>query len=589
MIEHADDAVLATAARELHRAFEMLEWQPDARLVVGEGDPDAFEWDLADDLLQVRGGSGRGVLFGVYDCLESLGFMWPCPGTEVAPQNSVAVERSSGKAAPSVAGRCLIIGSSAFLPRLEAWIEWCARNRLNTVFFHTGSPGVERTGASIPFPQWEAVSELALSAAARYGLVVELGGHWLPSFLPRDRFAETPDAFRMVDGVRRADSNFCTSSAVTIAALQEGARDVFTTYPTVDVFHLWADDAGNWCACPECADVSASDQLLRATNAVASVLLEANPAAQLAYLSYLETDAPPVGAPEPNLCLLWAPRKRCYGHDLGDASCVVNEPKYRSEFASFSQAFEATGAQPTRVFEYWPDGILFKSCFPMFASVGRDIAMYRDAGVHTVQALLVGPRDVLGAWPAFWLYARQAWDPDQDVDALLHQFAAVTLGDGALGPALRDLDHAWYLALQLEPVAKGHGFRATMEAMMKQGGFADMEDPIGRDLPALERIEARHVEALALAEPAAHALAGTAASEEATATVLWLRFALARVRAYAARTGDHPGAGDAFDAATGAADAFIAYLSPRIDDSARGRLEFLHGFAWKNVLRAQRP
>ena len=50
---------------------------------------------------------------------------------------------------------------------------------------------------------------------------------------------------------------------------------------------------------------------------------------------------------------------------------------------------------------------------------------------------------------------------------------------------------------------------------MKQGGFADMEDPIGRDLPSLERIEARHVEALALAEPAGIALAGTPAQEEA--------------------------------------------------------------------------
>ena len=209
----------------------------------------------------------------------------------------------------------------------------------------------------------------------------------------------------MVDGERRADSNFCTSSPVTMAAIEAGARDVFEKYPTVDVFHLWADDAGNWCACPECADISASDQLLRATNAAAAVLRETNPSAQIAYLSYLETDEPPVAAPESNVCLLWAPRKRCYGHHLGDASCVINEPKYRGEFAEFSRAFEATGAKPTRVFEYWPDGILFKSCFPPFASVGRDIALYRDAGVHTVQALLVGPRDVLGAWPPFWLYA----------------------------------------------------------------------------------------------------------------------------------------------------------------------------------------
>ena len=226
---------------------------------------------------------------------ESVGFLWPCPGTEVIPAGYVGPEPSSGKDAPSLSGRCLIIGSTAFLPRLDAWIEWCARNRLNTVFFHLGSPGVERTGASIPFPQWDEVSDQALSTAAKFGLTIELGGHWLPSFLSRDRFAESPDAFRMVDGERRADSNFCTSSPITIAAIEAGAPRCSRSTRRSTCSTCWADDAGNWCACPECADVSASDQLLRATNAVAAVLRDVNPSAQIAYLSYLETDAPPVG------------------------------------------------------------------------------------------------------------------------------------------------------------------------------------------------------------------------------------------------------------------------------------------------------
>ena len=577
-------SAVETAQAELDRALDLIgAGSIETRLVVGAGDADGFQWTLDNDVVTIEGDGPRGVLFGAYDFLESLGFLWPCPGTEIAPADYVAGEPSSGKGAPSVPGRCLIIGSTAFLPRLESWIEWCARNKLNTVFFHLGSPGVEMTGASIPFPQWDEVSERALSTAARYGLTVELGGHWLPSFLPRDRFAEVPDAFRMVDGERRSDSNFCTSSPVTMAAITDGARAVFEQYPTVDVFHLWADDAGSWCACPDCADVSSSDQLLRATNAAARVLRGVNPSAQIAYLSYLETDAPPVEQPESNVCLLWAPRTRCYGHHLGDADCVINEPKYRGDFASFSQSFEASGAQPTRVFEYWPDGILFKSCFPVFASVGRDIAMYRDAGVHTVQALLVGPRDVLGAWPSFWLYARQAWDPEADADELLAQFAQAVFNDRALAGALRDLDRAWYLALQLEPVAPGQGFRATMEAMMKQGGFADMEDPIGRDPEALERIEARHVEALALAEPAVRELADTTCEAEAEASLRWMRFSHARVHAYVTQSPD------AFDAATAAANAFIEFVLPRVDEGSQARVKFMHAFAWKNVIKALKP
>ena len=128
-----------------------------------------------------------------------------------------------------------------------------------------------------------------------------------------------------------------------------------------------------------------------------------------------------------------------------------------------------------------------------------------------------------------------------------------------------------------------------MEAMMKQGGFADMEDPIGRDLPALERIEARHTEAVALAEPAGIRLAGTPAQEEASASVYWLRFSLARVRAYAAKARGDADAAAAFDAATAAADAFVDYLTPRLDEGSQERVEFLHAFSWKNVVKALRP
>ena len=142
-----------TARAELERALGQIGAADfDFELNAGDGHGDGYHWSLDNDALTIDGDSPRGLLFGVYAFLESLGFLWPCPGTEIAPLNYVVVEPSSGRGEPALPGRCLIIGSTAFLPRIDTWIEWCARNRLNTVFFHLGSPGVEMTGAVDPVP-----------------------------------------------------------------------------------------------------------------------------------------------------------------------------------------------------------------------------------------------------------------------------------------------------------------------------------------------------------------------------------------------------------------------------------------------------
>ncbi len=327
---------------------------------------------------------------------------------------------------------------------------------------------------------------------------------------------------------------------------------------------------------------------MRAVIAVAETLADVNPNAQLAAISYLETEDPAESPPPPNVFMLWAPRKRCYGHDLSEADCAINEPRYRGGFAELSRAFVARGAAPTRVFEYWLDAILFKSCFPVFARVGADIAAYRDAGVHTVQSLMVGPRNILGDWPAAWLYARLLWDPDADAADLLDRFSVVVLGDPSATAHLFALDRAMNLALQLEPADDPDAWERA-KAIMKRGGFPDMEDPVGVTVAGLRKIVERHDDAVRIAEPAATALAATTAGAEAEVVLRWIRFARARAVAYLARRRDALDTNELFEAAEALADEFVAFLSGRFDDDTPDRVKFMHTFSWKRVLAAQKP
>ena len=587
------DLVSAVAAAELHRLLGVGTERSDPYPGTGRtpidlrhrgGVGDGFTWRVTNDGVSIEGEGPRGLLFGVFDLAEAAGFGWPMPGQEVAPPRLEVLSLGELGDQPDLPGRALIIGSVAFLDRVEDWITWAARNKLNTIFFHTAP---HETGGAIPDSEWQKVKLKAVAAIKRYGLVYELGGHWMSSFLSRDRFGAEPNAFRMVDSERRPDSNLCCSSQTALDAIGAGSARFFEANPEVDVFHLWPDDAGSWCQCPRCASLSPSDQCLRATSAMAARLEEANPSAQLAVIAYLETEDPPVEVPPSNTCLLWAPRRRCYGHDLGDDRCQINEPRYRSGYERLLRTFEEAGARPARIFEYWLDGILFKSCLPVFAGMGHDIANYRASGAHTVQALLVGPRELLGPWPTPWLYARLAWRPTQDPAALLARFAKQALGDAGAAEHLLALDAAWNLALELEPIDGRRRWEAMARALAS-GGFTDMEDPAGADLEMLTRIGDRHVEALEKAEKAALALATGPAAPEAEAMMRWLRFASARVAAYVAIERGDADADRAVQNAIDLAEQFVTWLEGQPGTADFNQLRWLHSFAWTRPLEALR-
>jgi len=141
-------------------------------------------------------------------------------------------------------------------------------------------------------------------------MTIQFGGHHLPSLLPRELFADHPDWFPFRNGERNPRYNLCTSSEGAVVALRTAAHAFFERFPGAGVYHLWADDirSGGWCECDRCAALLPSDQALRATNVLASVLAEVAPGASIAHLAYHDTIEPPTAVqPAPNVVALYAP------------------------------------------------------------------------------------------------------------------------------------------------------------------------------------------------------------------------------------------------------------------------------------------
>jgi hypothetical protein len=482
---------------------------------------DGFYWRAGGTRIELYGDSPKGLLNAVYDFLESAGCRWMLPGSagERLPEGkTVALKRDSANEKPVLPGRCLVLGHGVFMKDWGEWIHWAARNKYNTVFFHVIDSPIAL--GAIPLDMYRRSRLDVSNLARRFGMTVEFGGHGLSALVPRKRFAVEPELFRMAEGKRTPDYNFCTSSSRALEVLRENAKRWFLTYPGADVYHLWPDDipGGGWCSCPECRDLGPSAQALRAANAVAEVLAEVMPGAQLSFLAYHDTEGSPgTVKPRKNVCLLWAPRKRCYAHGLG-TPCPVNDGAYDRGFAAAASFFAGSGAAPARVFEYYQDAVLFKSVVPpMPATIKADLAFYAASGAHTVQVLATGDRAYLTAQLNAWIFPRLAWNPGQDLGPLLDEFCSAWFGEANSALALEYygiLEKAFALALDTAPGESGPSAGKGTVGMVAEPP-SDMGDPVGASAARLEE-KSRAFEALpALLEAALQAL-DRAADREAT-------------------------------------------------------------------------
>jgi hypothetical protein len=352
------------------------------------GTGDGFRRRARPARVELHGDSPRGLLFGVYRTLEELGLRWSWPGQKRGRARGARFEELV-EDAPAMQGRCLVLGERALLEDAESWIVWAARNRLNTLFVHV-SMRREPTGAA-PEATWRERRRRALERARERGVTIEHGGHLLPELLPAEELSALAAGESPSEGAQQI--------------LAEHVR----AHPEADVLHLWGADLPAGAS----GGHEASEGALRTANGVAEVAERERPGVQVAYLAYHETEDVPRGiSPRSNVCLLFAPRERCYEHSLADLSCRRNG-RYRDLLLAQVEHFGAAGAPPPRVFEYWFDAILFAGRVPdLTVTMADDLRFYAEAGVHTLQLLMTGHGRPPPQHPNLPAFARLAWDPD---------------------------------------------------------------------------------------------------------------------------------------------------------------------------------
>lgn len=371
--------------------------------------PPALTGLVADDYVLSVGGeelaiaakNAKGVLNGVYDLAQRLGFLFILPGEkgEWAPEpgtGAVELTLPAGELRMQARfnGRGLSwegINNDDY--PIEEWYRYYAKLRLNTII--------------------RAVGEKEL--ARELGFRLEVGGHQLPKYVPREEFAKHPEMFRMAQpedfgGKRTNDYNFCVTNARTRTEFKRNFRKKIKENRGVYAIHAWPDDlpGGGWCLCPSCRSFTPADQAMVAVRWQAEVIREEGGGVKIPLLAYHDTMMPGENlvAP-PEGFLFFAPRERCYGHALGDPQCRRNRSYLEALKAWEKKCRKNADAHSI---EYYFDQILFRGMYPFLPGIILgDMLSYHRHGIKTHLSLQVAGPAVAPEYNLL-VFAEGAWN-----------------------------------------------------------------------------------------------------------------------------------------------------------------------------------
>lgn len=272
------------------------------------------------------------------------------------------------------------------------WLDWMREAKLNTLGLHpVGGVQAHKTlQQAIDEHYLSAGTALRAEANAR-GIEVEYEAHAMAWLLPRHLFQREPGWFRENrSGERTADFNLCPSNSEALAYVTGRAAVLAALLDTgVSRYFFWLDDVTDCaCHCPDCRQLSSSDQQLRTVNAMLTGLRRYNRSAKLCYIAYHDAmDVPRKVQPLDGVFLEYAPIKRDFHRPIND----MDSPENVSEARSLRELVAFFGAQDARVLDYWMDNSLYSNwtkpprLFTLDEEVmKRDAAFYASLGFECV-------------------------------------------------------------------------------------------------------------------------------------------------------------------------------------------------------------
>jgi len=376
-----------------------------------ETSKDAYGMTVSNTDLTISSPSAKGILNGVYDLAERLGyvFLYPSLDGEWAPafdQLAALIIRDE-IVSPRFPYRGVFWeGKNADDFTDEEWLRFYAKLRFNALRHE--------------------IDDLPL--AEELGLRLEVGGHDLSKLIAREHFHEHPEWYRMVqpidfNGQRSNDLNYSVTNEEARSEVKRSFRHELDALKGVHAVHKWADDlpGGGWCFSPTSRALSPADQSMLAMRSLAEVVEEENLPLRIPVLAYHDTLFPGTQIEVSKECfLLFAPRERCYGHALDDPACKRNQ-LYSEALKDWMNKFE--GVDDAHTFEYYFDQILFRGIYPFLPTIIiADMSLYEERKIECHMSLQVGGPAIAPEYNML-LFAKSHWDGNLTAESYIENLA----------------------------------------------------------------------------------------------------------------------------------------------------------------------
>ena len=273
------------------------------------------------------------------------------------------------------------------------WPRIAHENGINTLGTHITPDQVLRFWESEKGRQFQADCQ-------KYGILMEHELHAMSALLPREYFSQDSTMFRMDENGRRtADFNCCASSARALDTI--ASRALFYARHLTSTNHryyFWLDDGAPVCHCPQCSELTASEQALIIENRMLEAIRTYDPEAMLAHLAYYSSlQAPRKVKPHEGIFLEFAPFQRRLDKPITDSIGEVRDIGNNAKnLVYLKENLEVFPAETAVVLDYWLDVSMASGWkkpaveLPWNGDVFRaDIATYASMGIHNITTFAV--------------------------------------------------------------------------------------------------------------------------------------------------------------------------------------------------------
>jgi hypothetical protein len=348
---------------------------------------EGYAIEVSDGNAYVYGGSGRGLMNGIYSLLEEdLGCRWYSTDSVDTPSMSrLTVNLVPRKYVPVLELR------DPYIHKMHD-PTWSLHNKTNT--------------PHAPVPR-------AWGGGLRYHSM----GHTYAGYFPAGEYlAEHPEYYALVNG-KRQPSQLCHTNEDVIRLSVEKTCEIFRNHPEETITAIGPNDGRGFCDCPECkrlddANGGRSGSYFYFLNRIAEGVKKEFPSNHLISLAYLDYAKPPTTFAVDDYIII----QLCTdSHAWKYQFCFVWES------SEFQEALKAWHAAHARVFiwDYTTDYVHYLVPMANWPVVAGNTRFNIENGATGImyESELNDVDEMRG-----WVWAKQLWNPALDTKALMHDF-----------------------------------------------------------------------------------------------------------------------------------------------------------------------